>query len=282
MFVYSLLSFLCDNSFCVFRCLKNIHIKMLVCYPSCKKCKNLLISSIDSIIKHNPNTTIAIFNNNEYSKEDLREIRKHCQKLLVFDISLWMDIFTDCQTLHSQHNCYIRFLMPRVFQRFDKRIFQFIYCDEDCYCIGSIEKFWRYPFESDIVGIIDRAYGISIKDVEWFTKIHHFEEILSGTPKPYINAGLLKFKTSFDITSMIIPIYRLIICNVMNIFLFCDQTLIHMIDHDTINIELSKANDINISTIIVIEQSFKMFNIAHTYEYKNNIEKILSNIIKYL
>ena len=254
---------------------------MLICYPSCKKCKNLLISSIDSIIKHNPNTTIAIFNNNEYSKEDLRDIRKHCQKLLVFDISLWMDIFKDCETLHGNHNTYTRLLMPRVFQKFDKRISQIIYCDEDCCCVGSLEKFWRLSFKSDIIGIINMMDNVNvIWNNNTFIKGRRFENILAGSSRTYINAGLLKFKTSFDIASMIIPINSLIICTVIDLYLYHDQSLIHMVEHDSIIIESLNKTNIFISTLIIIKKSFEMFNIAHTYGYKNNIEKILRDIKK--
>lgn len=255
---------------------------MLVCYPSCKKCKNLLISSIDSIIKYNPNITITIFNNNEYSKEDLKDIHKHCSKLLVINISLWMDIFNDCQKLQGQINCYIRLLMSRVFQKFDKRISQFIYCDEDCYCIGSLEKFWKLPFKTNIVGITDVTHGIITKNTDWFVKIRYFENLLVEFPRPYINSGLLKFKTTFDITSMIIPINCLIIFTIMNIPLLHDQTLIHIVDHDTIDIDLSKADNLFISSLMTAKNSFEMFNIAHTYGHKNNIEKLLIDIEKYL
>ena len=247
---------------------------MLICYPSCKKCKNLLISSIDSIRKYNPSAIFAIFNNNEYSKEDLKDIKKHCQKLLVFDISLWMDIFKDCEMLHSQRNCYIRLLMPRVFQKFDKRIPQIIYCDEDCYCIGSIEKFWKYPFESDVVGFKD------ISDVKtkhknlWQRNGHTKEHFLVTLKKPYMNSGLLKFKTSFDIRTLIMPINRYNMLHTIGFKALHDQTLLNMIDYDIIPLYFTPTHDLTRYSNRFILSMFKTYNIAHTYGYKNNMEPL--------
>ena len=68
----------------------------IICYPSCKKCKNLLISSIDSIEKNNDDIIFCIFNNKinhfykdrtektneyEYNKDDIKDIKKHCKRL---------------------------------------------------------------------------------------------------------------------------------------------------------------------------------------------------------
>ena len=247
---------------------------MLICYPSCKKCKNLLISSIDSIQRHNTSVIFAIFNNNEFSKSDLKDIKKHCQKLLVFDISLWMDIFKDCETLHEQHNCYIRLLMPRVFQKFDKRILQIIYCDEDCFCVGSIEKFWKYPFESDVVGFKDISDVQSKNKNLWQHYGHTKEHFLVTLKKPYMNSGLLKFKTSFDIRSLIMPINRYNLLHMLGFNALHDQTLLNMIDYDIIPINIASTLDFTRYFNRFILSMFKAYNIAHTYIYKNNMEPL--------
>ena len=253
---------------------------MLVCYPSCKKNKNLLISSIESFQRHNPKITFAIFNNNEYSKSDLKDIKKHCQKLLVFDISFWMDIFRDCQTLHSQRNCYIRLLMPRVFQKFDKRVSQIIYCDEDCYCIGHIDKFWRYYFKNDVIGFKD-AYNISFENgILTVPRCHSYEGLLITSESPYINSGLLKFKTSFDIRYLLSSMNFYIVSHCCGISALHDQTLINTLEHNMIDFEIDHKNNSNRYVILTIAKQFEHFNIAHTYGYRNDMKRFTKEMHK--
>lgn len=253
---------------------------MLVCYPSCKKNKNLLISSIESFQRHNPKITFAIFNNNEFSKSDLKDIKKHCQKLLVFDISFWMDIFKDCQAMYFQHNAYIRFLMPRVFQKFNKRVSQIIYCDEDCYCIGSINKFWRYPFKSDILGVVDPSdLRIGRNDVLRVPRIKN-ERFVGINRKNYINSGLLKMKTRFDIREALKAIN-------MNIILFCagidmlhDQTIVNELSHDIIFLRVPKSSNLKHIISRLSKIMLENFGLCHTYFFKNNLKAINRELSK--
>jgi len=267
---------------------------MIVCYSSCRCCKDLLISSLKSIEKNNQNVTFFIFNNKikhfsevsfsdksfseeqsektentqcqltdeyEYSKEDLKEIKSHCKRLVVVNIDPWMDIFNECHPLKTQTNTYTRLLMSRFFQKFSKKSKilpfnhpdaesfsrltsnpfghletfpdRFIYCDEDTICNGNIEKFWKHDFSSDILGFVEQNRRFCSEARRRSNIPRFYKDDL------YICAGLLIFKTSFDLLKAIQPINIIIISKIIGDVPICrDQSIINMMDHDVIGFEL--------------------------------------------
>ena len=210
-----------------------------------------------------------------------------------------MDIFDEVLPLKTQTNAYIRLLMSRVFQKLmkayksenlesnvkdnsnenillnlikilkDKQ--KFIYCDEDVYCNGNIDKFWNLEFDENVLGFIDR--GICCFDSIIF--IHN----------NYINTGIQQYKILFNILDYIKQINIAIISNNINIYLCHDQFIINHKKHHTIkiDIELYKKHTKNkpnykLNTLKCIKYQLENYNIYHTYEYKNDIIKIYNNM----
>lgn len=125
---------------------------MIVCYQSCKCCLELIKLSIESIEQNNENVIFFIFNNKithffedeskevledgtvkikkiprterkdeyEYSKDDIKEIRKLCKRLIIVNNDKWMDIFDECPTKKAQTNTFSRLLFSRFFQKLNK------------------------------------------------------------------------------------------------------------------------------------------------------------------
>jgi len=105
----------------------------IVCYQSCKCCLHLIKSSIQSIEENNPDVCFFIFNNKinhffndgtsekteefEYSKEDLKEIKSLCKRMVVVNNWRWMDIFDECPTKKEQTNTFSRLTFPRFLQK---------------------------------------------------------------------------------------------------------------------------------------------------------------------
>lgn len=230
---------------------------MIICYPSCKKCKHLLIQSIESIQQHNKDAEFYIFNNNEYNKEDLVEIKQHCNNLTVVDISAWMDIFDECLPLHGQTNCYIRLLMPRFFQLHRPEVSRFMYCDEDCLCCGDISKFYNMDFDSNVLGIIGMACDKGLN---------------------YINDGLLIIKTALQLTDYLPALNMLKVINITHhnglpSIAYHDQYALNTVEHDCIIMNDIPRTDCPMKNMYyLVDGMFAKLNIAHTYMYKNDVK----------
>lgn len=256
---------------------------MIVCYPSCRKCKQLLLNSIDSIEKNNKDVTYFIFNNKisyfkknktiktdeyEYSIDDLKEIKQHCKRLVVVNIDKWMDIFDNYLPLHEQTNTYMRLLIPRFFQKYDTRIVKFIYSDEDVLSIGKINKFWNIPFNTDILGISD----VSSNHICHVT-IHSNESKYYKIPKTnYINAGLLLFKNKFNIMKSLNYLNSLSLDNLMDISICHDQTIINTYPKTIIKYPILDYS-------YLVYNVLKLFNIAHIY-YKIDLKTLIDILQK--
>ena len=292
----------------------------LVCYPSCKKCKNILIKSIDSIEKNNEDIIFIIFNNKinhfygfmtektdeyEYSKEDLIEIHKHCKNLLIINIDKWMDIFDEVKPLKNQTNTYARLLYSRVFQKLInvyeshedgslKEINQienntknniikdvievlqekqkFIYCDEDVYCNGNIDKFWNLEFDENILGFIeDETYKLYKQNI--IQSLYYNE-------KYFICTGLLLFKYCFDITKSIKLINILIIEKIFNNIYLHDQFIVNSLNPHKILLNTENINFKNSYYLFryICKKQLFIYNICHYYKVYT-IEE-LENLIK--
>lgn len=229
---------------------------MIICYPSCKKCKHLLIQSIESIQKYNKSIEFYIFNNNEYSKTDLIEIRKYCSNLTVVDISVWMDIFDECLPLHNQTNCYIRLLMSRFFQLHRPEVTRFMYCDEDVLCCGDISKFYNMNFSSNVLGIIDISFDKSLN---------------------YINSGLLIIKTTLQLTDYLQALNMLKVLDITHhndlpYIAYHDQYALNTVEHDCIIMTDVPHTDCPMKNMYyLVDGMLAKLNIAHTYGYKNDV-----------
>ena len=230
---------------------------MIVCYPSCKKCKHLLIQSIESVQQHNQDVEFYIFNNNEYSKEDLIEIRKYCSNLTVVDISAWMDVFDECLPLHGQMNTYTRLLMPRYFQLHRPDVTRFMYCDEDVLCCGDISKFYNMDFDSNVLGVIGITCDKSLN---------------------YINAGLLIIKTRLQLPDYLPALNMLKVLDVTHhndapYIAYHDQYALNTVEHDCIIMtDVPRTNCPMKNMYYLVDGMLAKLNIAHTYSYKNDVK----------
>ena len=261
-----------------------------ICFPCCRKAFDVLLIGIKSFSDNNSNVNFVIFNNNELTRKDFEIIEKALQgknKLLVVDISPWMNIFKDCLPLKSQLNNYIRLLMPLFFQKYLPNVDRFMYCDEDCYCVGKIDKLYNIDFDKDIAGFIDivssrNENNVSVLDLIDFKYIPE---------RNYINTGLLMFKTSFDIKKIIKELNMSITYNGVLVpsdikTLTHDQFVLNLYPHSIIPLTISNENRILHNNKTkgeeIITQCFKDYNCAHTYAWKNNVQLMRKrNILKH-
>ena len=252
-----------------------------VCFPSCKKLLNVLLLAIDSFTKHNNNLYILVFNNNELDNNDVNKILANIHgnnKLYIINVSPWMDIFKDCKPLKGQLNNYIRLLMPLVFRCYFPNVNKFMYCDEDCYCVGSIDKLYNIKLKHDYGGFVDL---IPIRN-EKFKLAYDQLDYKFVNKNDYINSGLLMFKTSFDIKRLVKYLNMSIIFKLLigpdSTKLCHDQFVLNLYPHDKLPLKINKAykqryaNDIYGSELI--KQCFEDYNVAHTYSLKNDVNKM--------
>ena len=252
-----------------------------VCFPSCKKLLNVLLLAIDSFTKHNNNLYILVFNNNELDNDDVNKILANMHgnnKLYIINVSPWMDIFKDCKPLKGQLNNYIRLLMPLVFRCYFPNVHRFMYCDEDCYCIGRIDKLYNIRLTHDYGGFVDL---IPIRN-EKFKLPYDQLDYKFVNKNDYINSGLLMFKTSFDIKRLVKYLNMSIVFKLLigpdSTKLCHDQFVLNLYPHDKLPLKINKAykqryaNDVYGSELI--KQCFDDYNIAHTYSLKNDVNKM--------
>ena len=252
-----------------------------VCFPSCKKLLNVLLLAIESFTKHNTNLNILVFNNNELDNNDVNKIKANIHgnnKLYIIDISPWMDIFKDCKPLKGQLNNYIRLLMPLVFRCYFPGVNRFMYCDEDCYCIGRIDKLYNVKLKHEYGGFVDL---IPIRNDKF--KLNYDQLDYNFVNKnDYINSGLLLFKTSFDLKRLVKYLNMSIIFKLLigseSTKLCHDQFVLNLYPHDKIPLKINNeykhrySNDVYGSELI--KQCFDSYNVAHTYSLKNDVNKM--------
>ena len=286
---------------------------MLICYPSCKKCKNILIKSIDSIEKNNEDIIFIIFNNKinhfyeymtektdeyEYSKEDLIEIHKHCKNLLIINIDKWMDIFDEVKPLKNQTNTYARLLYSRVFQ---KLINVYESHEDGSHEDGTLKEINRIENNTknniikDVIEVLQEKQKFIYSDedvycngnIDKFWNLEFDENILGfidrniyGNDKyyflreQYMNAGLLQFKLLFNILDGIKLINILIIEKIFNNIYFHDQIVLNFYSKYLIDCYTRKTVDVWIVSTSITYNQLKLFNIC----IHGNIEMIWKNM----
>lgn len=262
---------------------KRKHNEKYICFPSCKKLFNVLLLAVESFNKYNDNLNILIFNNNELDNNDINKLRNIINdenKLYIINISPWMDIFKDCKPLKGQLNNYIRLLMPLVFQRYFPYVNRFMYCDEDCYCVGCINKLYYIDFKYDVAGFVDL---IPIRNDKFDLEYDQLDYKFIDKNK-YINSGLLMFKTSFDIKKLVKYLNMSIIFKLLigadSTKLCHDQFILNLYPHTKLPLNINDEykqfykNDVYGSEII--KQCFDNYNVAHTYSIKNDVDKMKS------
>ena len=164
--------------------------------------------------------------------------------------------------------------MPRVLRKFDKRVSQIIYCDEDCYCVGSIKKFWRFPFENDILGVVDPSdLRICRKNLLRVPRIKN-ERFVRINRKNYINSGLLKMKTRFDIREALKAINMNIILSCAGIDMLHDQTIVNELSHDIIFLKVPKSSNLKHIISRLSKIMLENFGLCNIYFFKNNLKAI--------
>ena len=261
---------------------------MIVCYQSCRSCKDMLIKSINSIKKYNKNVKFFIFNNKrsywendkkidteemEYRKEDINEIAEKCgirKSLIVVDISSLMFIFDDSPKLKNQTNTYMRLLMPFFLKRFGSNIDRFLYCDEDVLCSGDLTKLYNIDFINDFAGFRNTSIN------EKFIKFH--------PNRNHINNGILMMKTTFNIFDNIELINATNIASILNMRPLHDQFIVNLYGVDEMELPYYPiSKDYMTNAHMRQIYSMKRYNIFHTDDFKNNediIKKVHGELIK--
>lgn len=261
---------------------------MIVCYQSCRSCKDMLIKSINSIKKYNKNVKFFIFNNKrsywendkkidtgemEYRKEDINEIADKCDirnSLTVVNISSIMFMFDDSPKLKNQINAYIRLLMPFFLKHFESNIDRFLYCDEDVLCTGDLTKLYNIDFINDFAGFRNTSIN------EKFTKFH--------PNRNHINSGVLMMKATFNIFDNVKFINALNIASILKMRPLHDQFIINLYGIDEIELPHEPiSKDYMTNAHIRQIYSMKLYNIFHTDNFKNNedmIKKVHEKLIK--
>lgn len=287
----------------IFECYEEIETKELkeqldisndynICYPSCKKCKDILMTSIKSFLKNNKNINIFIFNNNEYDYQDIKDIHELFNnytdsKLFIVDISPWMDIFKECKPLKGQTNCYIRLLMPLVFKKMFPNVKKILYCDEDVYCVGPIDRLMNFNLGKDIFGKKYLLAGFLDRVVYSYDAVfNYFDPFCVYDNKGYICSGLMLMSTDFTVDDerVIKAINVNIVLNYLDrkIQLLHDQFVINIFDmHKVIPIKIN-VEDVSDrhwkhTWKIICKQILNEYNIVHNYEYKNNEQEMLKD-----
>lgn len=263
-----------------------------ICYPSCKKLKNMLITSIKSFLKNNDVINIFIFNNKEYDEEDIKDIHKAFKnypksQLFIVDISPWMKIFKECRPLKGQINCHIRLLMPMVFKKMFPKVKKILYCDEDCYCVGPITKLMNFKMGTNhygerylLAGFLDRVcYSYDAID-------NYHDALFVYDNNSYICSGMMLMSTDFTIRNkkVIKAINLDIILNYINknLPLLHDQFIINIFDLHTVipvHLPLEQLADRHWRDTwkILVKQTLLEYNVAHDFEYKNNEKEMLKD-----
>ena len=288
---------------------------MIVCYQSCKCCLELIKLSIESIEKNNENVIFFIFNNKityfhenqsierkkeyEYSKEDIKEIKKLCKRLIIVNNNKWMDIFDECPTKKEQTNTFSRLLFSRFFQKLNnneqlkikineylskedkmnsskedkiKNITKYIYCDEDVICDGPIDTFWNLSF-----------------DHNFFKGFRNSFAKRNVTPlfrmKPLINDGLQLVNSDFRINDpeYIKLINVQIICKVIGKVVCRTQALTNWYGIDDIVLTTKDFDSLHESARIRQLLCLKYYHICHTDGNKNNLpvmRRVHKNLIE--
>jgi len=262
---------------------KTKDVPLHICYPGCIKLRDLLYTSMSSIIQQNKKVNFYIFNNNEYDDVSVNLLNEDLQKhndiykceytITIIDISPWISIFEDLKTLHSSLNCYARLLIPRVFQLYFPNVKRVIYLDEDTLCLGSLQKLYRYKFSKDFAACIDWNKYLSKKDMtnkditnKWLSK------------NDYICSGILLIKTNFDILNKrfikVINLYKIISLYNLPVKTH-DQFILNMYKTDIIsdlreNVNKDDTKTENDIYAILSNHYLKEFNIIHDWKYKLN------------
>ena len=261
---------------------------MIVCYQSCRSCKDMLIKSINSIKKHNKNVKFFIFNNNrtywkndkkidteemEYRKEDINEIADKCDirnSLAIVNISSLMFIFDDSPKLKNQTNTYTRLLIPFFLKRFGSDINRFLYCDEDVLCSGDLTKLYNIDFNNAFAGFRNTSIN------EKFAKFH--------PSRNHINNGILMMKTTFNIFDNVKLINAINIASILEMYPLHDQFIVNLYGVDEIELpHMPISKDYMTNAHIRQIYSMKLYNIFHTDDFKNNeeiIKKVHEELIK--
>ena len=164
---------------------------MIIALPLVNNTKELLKDCIYSITDNNKDREIEfyiMYYSNQVSKETLEEISQIANNITFIDFTNWVDIFHKASKLYGNYTTYLRLLMPRFLQIYRPEVDRFIYCDEDCYCTGDINKFYNLDFEGkEFIGFCEGKY-YSCKCTE---KGNSFT----------VNAGILLISTKFDLSN---------------------------------------------------------------------------------
>ena len=255
---------------------------LIVCFPACKKYINVLNTAIRSFVKHNDNISVFVFNNNELSKAEIEELHRRAMKaacgtfsMYAVDVSPWMDIFKDMMPLKKQWNNYIRLVMPLFFQEYFPSVRRFMYCDEDCLCVGDVRKLYNIHFREQFAGFIDLVPLRNLKSYRPDDMIDY----LFVDEMNYINSGLLIFKTTFDLTKIIKGMNMSVIFGLllgMDSHRIChDQFVLNLYPHHIIPLKINKMYSnrykYDRKGSDLIKQCLQTWNVAHTYVWKNDI-----------
>ena len=244
---------------------------MIIAFPLVDNTKDILKICIYSITNNNKDKEIEFYIaylKDQVSKETLEEISQIANNITFIDFTNWIDIFHKTSTYYGEHTTYLRLLMPRFLQIYRPEVDRFIYCDEDCYCTGDINKFYNLDFEGkEFIGISELTFD-------------HYH-MLHKNSYVFANAGLLLINTKFDLSSdkSLFILDHMIFRNALHIGDLCDQTFINLYGlkilcdkslRKTYDV-FKNENDHPPMQQDIIKFELKHFNIAHLFSnYKGD------------
>lgn len=253
-----------------------------ICYAFNKDSLELLKISMYSILNYNKDVEFYIFHLGNLEDAHKQELNPIYNRIIYVNISPWMDIFKNTINENANENSndiqYIKFLMPNFFKKNRPTLKRFIYCQENCYCVGDITKLWKVSFQGDIYGFIE---GIFTYRCPFITKPDN---------TPSLDSGLLVIKNSFNLLSKR-GIYMLNINKLMKKMTIVDALKrTPIIDKFLINIygcyyEHNKELEISQDNGLITESSImrikrvmnveKEYGIINTFLFKNNEDELI-------
>lgn len=314
----------------------------IVCYQSCKCCLELIKLSIESIEQNNKNIIFFIFNNKithfyedsfedsfkesfedepkiqrterkdeyEYSKEDIKEIKKLCKRLIIVNNDKWMDIFDECPTKKAQTNTFSRLLFSRFFQKLNNneqlktKINEYLLNDslknetsedvqnenslkndelnllnkndEKCLRIDKIDKYIYCDEDVICDGPVDNFWNLTF-DHNFFKGFRNSFANRNKVPlfrmKPLINDGLQLVNSSFRINDpeYIKLLNVQIICKIIKKVVCRTQALTNWYGIDDIVLTTKEFDSLHESARIRQLLCLKYYHICHTDGNKNNL-----------
>ena len=253
---------------------------MIIVLPIVDKTKDILKICIYSIIDYNKDKEIEfyiMYLKDQVSKETLEEISQIANNITFIDFTNWVDIFHKASKLYGNYTTYLRLLMPRFLQIYRPEVDRFIYCDEDYYCTGDINKFYNLDFEGkEFIGILEPTFNEYV--------------MLQKNSYIFANAGLLLINTKFDLSGdkSLFILDHMSFRNVLHIRDCNDQTFINIYGMKIIcdrslkriyNV-FKNAEEFLPMEIDIIKFSLEQFNITHLHSHlkgDEGEEKMLKN-----